>query len=75
VRINRNYYPYYIYKIADSILPEDDYENRRILYYIYIQSKETVESDDLNWELICNYIPELTYKPTDRMAYLKYQPN
>jgi hypothetical protein len=74
-RINRNYYPYYIYKIADSILPEDDYENRRILYYIYIQSKETVESDDLNWELICNYIPELTYKPTDRMAYLKYQPN
>jgi hypothetical protein len=74
-RINRNYYPYYIYKIADSILPEDDYENRRILYYIYIQSKETVESDDLNWELICNHIPELTYKPTDRMAYLKYRPN
>lgn len=74
-RINRNYYPYYIYKIVDSIIPEDDFENRRVLYYIYIQSKETVESDDLNWELICNYIPELTYKPTDRMTYLKYQPN
>jgi hypothetical protein len=74
-RINRNYYPYYIYKIVDSIVPEDDFETRRILYYIYIQSKETVESDDLNWELICNHIPELTYRPTDRMVYLKYRPN
>jgi len=74
-RINRNYYPYYIYKIIDSIIPEEDFENRRILYYIYIQSKETVEEDDVEWEQICNFIPELTYKPTDRTEYLKYQPN
>jgi hypothetical protein len=74
-RINRNYYPYYIYKIIDSIIPEEDFENRRILYYIYIQSKETVEGDDVDWEQICNFIPELTYKPTDRTEYLKYQPN
>jgi len=74
-RTNRNYYPYYIYKIIDIIIPEEDFENRRILYYIYIQSKETVESDDLDWEKICESIPELTYRPTDRSEYLKYQPN
>jgi hypothetical protein len=73
-RTNRNYYPYYIYKIIDSIIPEEDFDIRRILYYIYIQSKETVEDDDLDWEQICKMIPELTYKPTDRMQYLKYMP-
>ena len=74
-RTNRNYYPYYIYKIIDNIIPESDFENRRILYYIYIQSKETVELDDLDWEKICEHISELTYRPTDRSEYLKYQPN
>lgn len=73
-RTNRNYYPYYIYKIIDSIIPEEEFEIRRILYYIYIQSKETVEDDDLDWEQICKMIPELTYKPTDRMQYLIYMP-
>lgn len=73
-RTNRNYYPYYIYKIIDIIIPEEDFETRRILYYIYIQSKETVEGDDLDWEKICDIIPELTYKPTDRTQYLKYRP-
>jgi hypothetical protein len=42
--------------------------------YIYIQSKETVEDDDLDWEQICKMIPELMYKPTDRMQYLIYMP-
>ena len=74
-RTNRNYYPYYIYKIIDIVIPETDVDNRRILYYIYIQGKETVECDDLDWEQICDQIPELTYIPTDRLEYLKYIPN
>ena len=74
-RTNRNYYPYYIYKIIDIVIPAADVDNRRVLYYIYIQGKETVECDDLDWEQICDQIPELTYIPTDRLEYIKYIPN
>jgi hypothetical protein len=71
-RINRNYYPYYIYRIIESITTDSDTELRRVLYYIYIQSKETVESDDLNWEKICEELKEIKYKPTDRALGLQY---
>lgn len=73
-RVNRNYYPYYIYKILDQILPESDFENRRALYYIYIQSRETVEADDADWERICSEMDEITYTPTDRTKALSYAP-
>jgi hypothetical protein len=71
-RINRNYYPYYIYRIIEAITTEKDTELRRVLYYIYIQSKETVESDDMDWEHICEELKEIQYKPTDRTLGLKY---
>jgi hypothetical protein len=73
-RVNRNYYPYYIYKILDHLLAEGDLENRRVLYYIYIQSKETVEADDVDWEQICLELTEIAYVPTDRTKALKYRP-
>lgn len=73
-RVNRNYYPYYIYKILDHLLSKNDLENRRVLYYIYIQSKETVEADDEDWEQICEELLEITYVPTDRTDAMKYQP-
>lgn len=75
-RVNRNYYPYYCAKILDALLPADDHENRRVLYYIYMQSKETLENDDLDWELICSD-PEMDgvkYVPTDRTMPMKYRP-
>lgn len=71
-RVNRNYYPYYIYKILDHVLPKNDIINRRVMFYIYIQSKETVESNDEDWELICNELEEIPYTPTDRTEYLNY---
>lgn len=70
-RINRNYYPYYIYRIIEAITTEKDVELRRVLYYIYIQSKETVESDDLDWENICKELDEIEHKPTDRTLGLR----
>lgn len=73
-RVNRNYYPYYIYKILDRLLPDSDVENRRVLYYIYIQSRETVEADDADWEQICIELGEIAYVPTDRTMALKYRP-
>lgn len=71
-RTNRNYYPFYIFKILDQILVDE--EMRRIFFYIYIQSKETVEADDNNWEQICAELTEITYVPTDRIMGLKYRP-
>jgi hypothetical protein len=73
-RVNRDYYPFYIFKILEQLLAEDDLETRRVLYYIYVQSKETVESDDTDWELICDELAEITYRPTDRSLGLKYRP-
>jgi hypothetical protein len=74
-RVNRNYYPYYIYKILDHELPENDLEHRAILYYIYVQSKETVESDDIEFEIICGELEgEIAYAPTDRSKALRYRP-
>lgn len=72
-RINRNYYPYYIYRIVEAITNENDNELRRVLFYIYIQSKDTVESDDLEWEKICKEIDEIPYKPTNRTLGDKYK--
>lgn len=75
-RVNRNYYPYYISRVLEAILPENDYESRRVFYYIYVQSKETVEADDANWERICESLgeEEIKYRPTDRTLGLRYGP-
>lgn len=72
-RVNRNYYPYYIYKIIWAITGADSPE-RQILYYIYLQGDETLASDDEDWKHICEQIPELVYVPTDRKAALRYRP-
>lgn len=58
----------------DQLVPEDDRETRRLLYYVYVQSKETVEADDADWEQICLELTELVYKPTDRCLGEKYAP-
>jgi hypothetical protein len=75
-RVNRNYYPFYISKLLEQILPADDNESRRVFYYIYVQSKETVEADDANWEQICEVLDDdgIKYVPTDRTLGLKYRP-
>lgn len=72
--MNRNYYPYYIYKILEQLLAGGDPEQCRVLYYIYIQSKETVEADDADWEQICLELTEIAYVPTDRTKSVKYHP-
>jgi hypothetical protein len=75
-RENRNYYPYYIYKILDDQLKLDDLENRRLLYYIYIQGTDTVIADDIDWEKICARLgeTEIKYVPTNRTKALSYGP-
>jgi hypothetical protein len=73
-RTNRNYYPYYIYKILDSILPEDDHEHRRVLYHIYMQGKDTLDKNDREWEIICEELPSIEWVHTDRNKARNYFP-
>ncbi len=76
-RVNRDYYPFYIGKILDAILPEKD-PLRRILYYIYLQGTDTLIADDLDWEVICDELPKeygITYVATDRAKFQQYRPD
>ncbi|GFR88156.1 hypothetical protein ElyMa_002510500 [Elysia marginata] len=73
-RSNRNYYPYYIYKILDAILSEDDLDNRRVLYYIYMQGQDTLDKNDREWEEICMEFPEIEWAATNRSKAQKYRP-
>jgi hypothetical protein len=72
-RANRNYYPYYIFKILDAILPSKD-PSRRILYYIYLQGQDTIDKNDAEWELICEYLPDINWVATDRSLGQRYAP-
>jgi Poxvirus Late Transcription Factor VLTF3 like len=73
-RVNRNYYPSYVSRILEYLIPKENYELCRVFYYIYVQSKETVEADDATWEQICNEMVEIPYVPTDRFLGAKYPP-
>jgi hypothetical protein len=74
-RTNRNYYPYYIYKIIEAIVPESNYEIRRILYYIYLQSDDTIIKGDEVFKAITEELTEIKFKLTNRRYALRYTPN
>ena len=73
-RVNLNYYPYYLFKILDFLIPDNRDGYRRILYYIYVQGKDTVENIDVLWEQVCDEIGEIPYRPTDRHMGQQYLP-
>jgi hypothetical protein len=64
-RVNRDYYPYYIYKIVESLV-SPSHEMYGILKYIYLQSDETIKNDDMDWQKLCSHIG-ITYKATTRL--------
>jgi len=75
-RTNRNYYPFYIYKIFEDTIPKTDIESRRILYYIYLQGETTLRKNDAEWKLICDKMPDgIKFVDTDRFAAHKYAQN
>jgi hypothetical protein len=69
-RSNRIYYPYYIYKIFDILLI--DQNDRKLLNYIHLHKHPTLSHNDSEWQEICKNIPFLCnkYKPT--MSGIKY---
>lgn len=64
-QINRRYYPFYIYKIFENIIPEGDPE-REVLEFIHMQGGDTVAKCDEEWKQICDIVSELTWRPTRR---------
>ena len=47
--VNRNYYPFYIFKILDLIIPKTDLEQRKILSFIYLQKADTTNRNIIEW--------------------------
>lgn len=64
---NCPYHPYFIYKIIDQILTKecDIKRKEEILNGIHLQSRSTLIKNDLKWKMICQYIPEFKYCPTN----------
>jgi hypothetical protein len=73
-RSNERYYPYYILKILDDKIEYDNYKLRTIFYYIYVQSKKTIEKNDVEWIKICEKMGDIKFIPTDRSISQRYLP-
>lgn len=69
---NCPYHPMFIFKILEQILsgPNNVQRRHKILSCIHLQSRETLISHDRLWKVICQSIPEFTYRPTDRNEYI-----
>ena len=63
---NCPYHPYFIYKIIEHLLKDNNQKIRKkeILSCIHLQSRETLIDNDIIMSMICKYIPEIKYKPT-----------
>lgn len=63
---NSPYHPFFIYKIIENILkhPKDKKRKSEILECIHLQSRDTIISHDMIWELICAEIKDFKYTPT-----------
>jgi hypothetical protein len=80
---NRNFYPYYIFKIWEILIPESNHNLRRILFYIYHQNQNTLDKNDEQWRHIIAELREmdifksikdqLKFKKTLRYGILKYR--
>lgn len=65
-KTNCPYHPYFIYKIIEQIIKDNNARKTQILSCIHLQSRETLICNDILWKDICKYIPEFSYIPTDR---------
>ena len=69
-KCNTLYYPYLIYKILEYILPSD-IRKKKILECIHLQSRDTLITNDTQWEKICQLMPtDIEYTPTDRSSQI-----
>ena len=83
--MNCRYYPYYIFKILDAILPEDTgpstaadptqaKELLQVLYYIHMQGRATLDNCDREWEKICLELPEREWTATNQVKAQRHRP-
>lgn len=66
---NKPYYPYFIYKIVESMFARDP-EKLRLLDYVHLQSRDTVIKNDNHYKAICELAAPadgLVYAPTTRL--------
>lgn len=66
---NKPYYPYFIYKIWEEMF-KNNFEKLRLLDYIHLQSRDTVQKNDMFFEKIC-----LLSNPCDGLVYIPTLPD
>jgi hypothetical protein len=66
---NISYYPFFIYKILDFLLP-NGIRKSRILECIHLQSVNTINVVDDLYQQACNEISDITYKPTNKREHI-----
>lgn len=67
-RVNRPYYPFFIYKLIEYLF-KDNPEKLRLLLFIHIQRDPTLTSNDLKWSKICSELNTYESTPTDPNRY------
>lgn len=61
---NNLYYPFFILKIM-MFRMKGDYRLPGLVECIHLQSSATLIKDDLLWKIMCEYLPEYDYEPTN----------
>jgi len=78
-RVNRDYYPYRVYKILEILIeqsgepPARRREMSRVLFYIHLQSDDTLASNDREWRRQCAILG-VPYQPTRRVDQARHSP-
>jgi predicted RNA-binding Zn-ribbon protein involved in translation (DUF1610 family) len=58
-------HPYFIFKILEQVLKNNEKKKNNILSHIYLQSRETLIENDILWKKICSYINDFEYISTN----------
>jgi len=66
---NNPYYPYFMFKIIESILSDSDSRKMKLLSCIHLQSLSTLIKNDKHWQSICSQYPAITFIPTDPAVF------
>lgn len=67
---NIKYYPYYIFKIIEDLLVNDQERLKKIASVIHFQSDNTRSKNDIEWKYICDTLGDIIYRDTNIHNYI-----
>ncbi len=66
---NNIYYPYILRKLIEMHV-RDYHKQKELLSFIHLQGSQTLIQNDKIWRDICQIVPNFSYQPTDRYAFV-----